>query len=133
MRGVELTKQPLHLAQQDADCSVLTFSKRLKSTWINGPSSFIHLSIVVLFVLASFTVCSTYATKAGKPVLESDVIENVDAAKLFHMIEEHEYLAVFFCKYFHSQSNDRSASCTFATASSIYSYDGDEEDESERA
>lgn len=63
---------------------------------MNNWSSFLRLSI--LFVLLAFVTSPTNGTKAHKPILESDVIEDVDAAKLFRMIEEHEYLAVFFCK-----------------------------------
>lgn len=39
------------------------------------------------------------ATKPHKPILQSDRIEDVDATRLFRMIEEHDYLAVFFCEY----------------------------------
>lgn len=97
MKSVQLTKQSSLVSREHVNC--LLSCSRFKS-WINGPSYFIHLSIIILFVFTSLAVCPTYATKAGKPVLESDVIENVDAAKLFRMIDEHEYLAVFFCKYF---------------------------------
>ena len=37
-------------------------------------------------------------TKPHKPLLQSDVIEDVDATRLFRMIEEEDYLAVFFCE-----------------------------------
>ena len=65
---------------------------------VRKKGSFILLS--TLLTLLAFVINATNGTKAHKPILESDVIEDVDAAKLFRMIEEHEYLAVFFCKYF---------------------------------
>jgi len=44
------------------------------------------------------------ASKPHKPIFESDRIEDVDANRLFRMIEEEEYLAVFFCESYYSMS-----------------------------
>jgi hypothetical protein len=38
------------------------------------------------------------ASKPHKPIIQSDRIEDVDATRLFRLIEEHDYLAVFFCE-----------------------------------
>lgn len=47
---------------------------------------------------SSYSSILVGATKPHKPILQSDVIEDVDATRLFRMIEEEDYLAVFFCE-----------------------------------
>lgn len=60
---------------------------------------FISLKFYFLFVI--IYLCSSInltSARQRKPVLHSDVIEEVDVKKLEQLIQDTEYIAVFFCK-----------------------------------
>ena len=66
------------------------------------PPQIHHFSILLLLCVYTILIISPaviQCTKPHKPLLQSDVIEDVDATRLFRMIEEEDYLAVFFCEY----------------------------------
>lgn len=62
---------------------------------IHHSISTLLLCVYTILISSSIVQC----TKPHKPLLQSDVIEDVDATRLFRMIEEEDYLAVFFCEY----------------------------------
>lgn len=53
-------------------------------------------SLILLVILCG----PTRANKPPKPkAIHSDIIEDVDANRLFELVESEEFLAVFFCEY----------------------------------
>lgn len=72
----------------------------IRKVYFNNYSSrkkcFFPLLLVLNILCSSLTSCS----KPRPPVLESDRIEEVDAARLLQLYEEEDYLAVFFREYF---------------------------------
>lgn len=65
------------------------------NNYLSCKTCFLLLLLVLNILCSSLISCS----KPRPPVLESDRIEEVDAAHLLKLYEEEDYLAVFFRKY----------------------------------
>lgn len=70
----------------------------MKLTWC----SFVCLLLVAAFDVASSAEKDKGAPASGEEQKAEAVIEDVNAKQLERLLEEKDYVAVYWCKYFHT-------------------------------